>query len=117
MQYQNTYIELSTEIHSIILEIYKATSKFPQFEILGITSQFRRSAVSVAANFAEGYRKTSLKDKLRLYNIALCSLAECRYFSLLSRDLHYVTDDIIERRLENFERRFYNYCKAIERKV
>src|SRR6476660_6187098 len=104
MQYLNSYNDLFSEIHSIVLEIYQATSTFPQFEIFGITNQFRRSAVSVAANIAEGYRKTSLKDKLRVYNIAICSLSECKYFSLLSRDLEYLTTDTIKFRLEQFEK-------------
>lgn len=56
--------------HSLVLEIYKLSKDFPKEETYGITSQLRRSSVSVAANISEGYRKKSKVDKLRFLNIA-----------------------------------------------
>ncbi len=58
---------------------YRLTESFPKHELFGLTSQLRRAAVSIPANFAEGFRKTSSPDKLRFYNIAQGSLEECRY--------------------------------------
>jgi four helix bundle protein len=54
-----------------------------------LTSQFRRAAVSIAANIAEGFRKRNDTEKLRYYNIARGSVEECRYYLILSRDLDY----------------------------
>lgn len=56
--------------HKFVLEVYKLTKKFPREEIFGLTSQFRRAAVSIAANIAEGYKKRGKKDKIRFYNIS-----------------------------------------------
>lgn len=75
--------------HQLVLAVYKLTEAFPSREQFGLTSQFRRAAVSVAANIAEGYRKRTNPDKLRFMNIAQGSLEECRYFLILARDLQY----------------------------
>ena len=71
--------------HSFVLEVYKLTKQFPKEEIYGLTSQFRRAAVSITANIAEGYKRLSNKEKLRFYNISQVSLEECRYFLILSK--------------------------------
>ena len=63
---------------------------FPDYEKFGLCSQFRRAAVSLAANFAEGYKRLSQADKLHFYNISQGSLEECRYYCILSRDLGYI---------------------------
>jgi four helix bundle protein len=75
--------------HQWILDIYELTLNFPKCEQFGLTSQLRRSAVSIVANFAEGFRKQSKLEKLRFYNIAQGSIAESRYYLILSKDLGY----------------------------
>ncbi len=75
--------------HLFVLLIYRITQEFPKNEQYGLTSQFRRAAVSVAANIAEGFRKKGKPDKARFLNIAQGSLEECRYFLILTRDLEY----------------------------
>jgi len=72
--------------HQFVLEVYKMTKQFPKEEVYGLTSQFRRAAVSITANIAEGYKRLSPKEKLRFYNVAQASLEECKYFLILSRD-------------------------------
>lgn len=76
--------------HMFVLSVYKHTKVFPKDELFGLTSQYRRAAVSIAANIAEGYGKKGLNDKLRFYNIAEGSINECRYYVILSKDLGYV---------------------------
>jgi len=75
--------------HKFVLEVYKFTAGFPNSEIYTLTSQFRRSAISVPANVAEGFKKKSKADKYRFMNIAQGSLEESRYYLILASDLGY----------------------------
>jgi four helix bundle protein len=75
--------------HQFVLSVYKLTEDYPQKEIYGLTSQFRRAAVSIPANIAEGFRKKSRMDKARFFNIAEGSLGECKYYLILTKDLGY----------------------------
>jgi four helix bundle protein len=69
--------------------VYAYTQKFPKEEMYGLTSQFRRAAVSIAANIVEGYKKRGRADKVRYLNISQGSIEEGRYYLILSEDLGY----------------------------
>lgn len=75
--------------HAFVLCVYRLSDGFPKAEIYGLTSQFRRAAVSIAANIAEGFRKRGNADKARYLNIAQGSLEECRCYLILTHDLKY----------------------------
>ena len=79
--------------HEFVLMTYKVCASFPKYELFGLCSQFRRAAVSIAANMAEGYRRKGLNDKLHFLNISQGSLEECRYYILLAHDLNYIDED------------------------
>jgi four helix bundle protein len=49
--------------HQFVLSAYRLSEKFPKSEIYGLTSQLRRTAVSIPANIAEGFRKRSKSEK------------------------------------------------------
>ena len=86
--------------HEFVLMVYNATKAFPDFERFGLCSHFQRAAVSIAANIAEGYKKISKADKLRFFNISQGSMEECRYYSILSKDLGYI-DEMTFSQLQN----------------
>ncbi len=79
--------------HALTLFIYKISKRFPKDEKYGLTDQIRRASTSVSANIAEGFSRKCLKDSLHFYNISESSLEEVKYFLLLSRDLHYITEE------------------------
>jgi len=102
--------------HAFVLSVYKSTENYPKSEIFGLVSQFRRAAVSIAANIAEGYRKTGKADKLRFLNIAQGSLEECRYYIILASDLNYINEQIkteFTGFIEDVSRLLNAYCKGI----
>ena len=74
------------------MQEYDITKHFPEDERYGLVSQFRRAAVSIGANIAEGYKKISKADKLRFLNIAEGSLAECENYIILSKDIEYINE-------------------------
>jgi four helix bundle protein len=77
--------------HALTLAIYRVTANFPREELYGIMSQMRRCSASVAANIAEGCRRTGDGDFHRFLNIAAGSSFELEYFLLLSLDLGFLT--------------------------
>jgi four helix bundle protein len=76
-------------------------------------SQFRRAAISIPANIAEGFGKRSSGDKARFLNFAQGSVEECRYYLILSQDLGYGDTQVLERRLENVSRLLAACANAI----
>ena len=102
--------------HDFVLKVYRVTRSFPDDERFGLTSQFRRAAMSIEANIAEGYKKLSKADKLRFLNISQGSMEECRDYIILSYDLGYVNEqDNTELRtlLEYASRMLNAYCDGI----
>lgn len=65
-----------TEAIQYANSVYTMTKNFPSEERFGLTSQLRRSAVSVSANLAEGTSRGSKKDFSRFVEIAYGSLME-----------------------------------------
>ena len=106
-------VELWRKAHAWVLAIYKFTEPFPKHELFGLTSQLRRAAVSVPANFAEGFKKRGLADKIRFYNIAQGSLEECRYYLILARDLHYGDSYTLIVALEEISKMLESYSRAV----
>ena len=99
--------------HQFVLDIYRFTDKFPQKEIYGLTSQIRRSAVSIPANIAEGFRKRGRADKARFLNISEGSLEETRYYLILAHDLQYGDSSDLMQKLEEISKLLHAYSTSI----
>ena len=99
--------------HKFVLESYAYSKGFPKEEIYGLTSQYRRASVSIAANIAEGFKKRGQKDKARFMNIAQGSLEECRYYLILAQDLGYGSTQNLNDLLEEVSKMLSSYGRSI----
>ncbi len=74
MSYRNQFIWKRAV--QLAVNCYQLTKHFPQSEIYGLTSQIRRSAVSVPSNIAEGYGRQYKNEYIQFLHLALGSLRE-----------------------------------------
>jgi len=82
--------------HRLTLDVYKASTTFPREELYGLTSQIRRSCLSIPSNIAEGCGRGSDTDFARFLQISMGSSSEVEYLLILSRDLQILTSDYYE---------------------
>ncbi len=69
-------------------DVYKLTTKLPNTEVYGITSQIQRCAVSIPSNIAEGQQRTSSKEFAQFLSIARGSAAELTTQLLLIKEIY-----------------------------
>jgi len=74
----------------VVEDIYKMTKNFPKEEIYGLTSQLRRSAVSIPSNIAEGFARFHNKEYKQFLFISLGSCAELSTQIIISLQLKYL---------------------------
>lgn len=85
-----TQLRAWQEAHHLVLIVYKLTKNFPKEELFALVNQIRRAVVSVTSNIAEGFHRSSYKDKIHFYNLAYSSLTEAYNQLILSKDLDYI---------------------------
>jgi len=78
--------------HALVLTIYGETAAFPRTELFGLTSQLRRSAVSIPTNVAEGAGSATSRDFRRFVGYSIASSVELEYHLTLSADLGYLSE-------------------------
>jgi four helix bundle protein len=76
----------------LVTKIYTSTQQFPKEELFGLTSQIRRSAISIPSNIAEGYGRDSNKEYLRFLNIAISSLFEMQTQLEIAKNINYINE-------------------------
>jgi len=82
---------------TMVTEVYRATQPFPREETYGLTSQLRRSAVSVASNIAEGQGRISKAEFRQFLGMARGSLIEMETQIVIASNLGYISHEIADR--------------------
>lgn len=100
--------------------VYELSAEFPVDERFGLTSQMRRSAISIPSNIAEGYNRKSTRDYLRFLWIANGSLAELDMQLQIASSLGFGTIQKCEQAIdevEQIERMLRALIRSLDRKL
>jgi four helix bundle protein len=83
--------------------VYNAISNFPTDERYGLSSQIKRSVVSIPANIAEGSGRNSKKEFSQFLGIAIGSSYELQTLIIISRNLNLIEQNESERILSEID--------------
>lgn len=78
---------------NLVTLVYSLIAEFPENEKFGLTSQIKRSAISIPSNIAEGYGRNYRKDYSRFLQIARGSLFECQTQIEIAVNLNFISSD------------------------
>ncbi|HEX2061803.1 MAG TPA: four helix bundle protein [Thermoanaerobaculia bacterium] len=84
----------------LAVAVYRATGEFPRAEIVCMTQQLRRAALSVVSNIAEAHGRRSARDVLQFLGIARGSLLEIEAQLIIAGDLEYLSSAAVEQLLD-----------------
>lgn len=97
-------------------QVYSLTAKFPKEELYGLTSQIRRSAVSIPSNIAEGAARHSRKEFIQFLHIASGSVAELETQLLLAIQIGLLSGDHIISHVEEVRKLLLGLLRSLKKK-
>ena len=100
--------------HYLAVEVFKMTIGLPSSEDYGLTSQIRKSSNGVAACIAEGFGRSTKKDKSNFYVIARGSSYETQNHLLYGNMVGYFETQITQRLFDEYNELVYDLNKLIK---
>ncbi|CAN5662392.1 four helix bundle protein [soil metagenome] len=100
----------------LVEEVYRLTARYPDRELYGLTSQMRRSAVSIPSNIAEGHSRENTKEYLYHISVAQGSLAELQTQIEIAGRLGYLPQEQVDQALNrtvSLAKQLYALCNAL----
>ena len=88
--------DLKRKMDSYVHMVYRLTKRLPKEEQYGLTSQLRRSSLSVILNYIEGYARMSGKAHRNFLTISYGSLKESKYLLHFCFVEKYIEEDEYE---------------------
>lgn len=88
-------LDVWLQARTLVKYVYLLTSDFPKVEQFALTSQIRRSVISISSNIAEGCGRRTNGETIYFLHIARGSLYELETQLILAEDLDYLTDNYI----------------------
>jgi four helix bundle protein len=96
-------LDIWKEGRIVVKSTYLLIRQMPDDEKFGLTSQIKRSLISIPSNIAEGCAKSSEKDLCRFLEISLGSCFELETQLLLCSDLEFIKEEIIAKQIETIQ--------------
>ena len=87
----------------LVEDVYAATRSFPREEMYALTSQLRRSVVSIPSNISEGFARLHNKEYRQFLYMSLGSCAELTTQVIIASRLKYVDKDKADKILDAIE--------------
>jgi len=84
--------DLKTKMDKFANKVYDCTKDFPKEEVFGLTSQLRRSTMSVVLNYIEGYARQGKKSLRNFLEISYGSLKESKYLIYFCKGRGYIKE-------------------------
>ena len=104
----------------LTVDVYKATSNFPKEEMYGLTSQIKRSAVSVPSNISEGAGRNSEKEFVYFLGIASGSSYELQTQLIISSKLNLLSHEMLEpllKDIDEIQKMNYTFQKTLKSRI
>jgi four helix bundle protein len=113
-----THKNLEVWVKSIdfVIEIYRETKNFPKDELFGLSSQMRRSAISVPSYIAEGAARKSTAEFIRSLYISLGSLSELETQIIIAQKLKYIIKGNIANECSRIGKMLINLIRYLKSK-
>lgn len=102
----------------IVKDVYLASSNFPKQELYGLSSQMKRSSVSIPSNIAEGFNRLHNKEYKQFLYVALGSCAELETLIEIASELKYINQQkksFLLEKLDHESRMLSNLIKKVSR--
>ena len=100
--------------HSLAIEVFRLTIGLPRSEDYGLTSQIRKSSNGVAACIAEGFGRSTKRDKSNFYIIARGSSFETQNHLLYGNKVGYFDSIITDKLFHEYSELIYELNKLIK---
>lgn len=106
-------IELSTAVYNVVVE-------FPLDEKYGLTSQIKRSVVSIASNIAEGAGRNSKNEFIHFLGIANGSSFELQTQLIIAHNLNLIDKDTLQQlcsQIDEIQKMIFGFLKNLKTNV
>lgn len=99
---------------SFAIEVFFLTENLPRKEDYGLTSQIRRSSLSISDNIAEGFGRDGVPDKRKFYIYARASAQEAKNQLIYGNRVGYFTNDSVTKLITLLEEVLLSLNKLIK---